>query len=120
MVNGWTSWRRFPLAGLNETIEAPIGPGVYEVRHMASGELMAFGHTGNLAQTLATIGPQPHRPLWRALFSRRNGKHPGDVEYRTCTTVNRREAKIVARQLRSRRAAYWRSRQTWTWAGWPA
>jgi|RhiMetdeSRZDD1v2_1073273.scaffolds.fasta_scaffold1845941_1 hypothetical protein len=120
MVNGWTSWKRFPLAGLNESIEAPIGPGVYEVRHMASGALMAFGHTGNLARKVATLGPQPRRPLWRALFIRRNATRPGEVEYRTCTTATRREAKIVAQQLLSRRDTYWRSRQTWTWAGWPA
>jgi hypothetical protein len=120
MVNGWTSWKRFPLAGLNELIEAPVGPGVYEVRHITSGELIAFGDTGNLARTLATLGPQLHRPLWRALFSRRNGTRPGDVDYRTCATATRREAKIVARQLLGRRDAYWRGRQTWTWAGWPA
>jgi hypothetical protein len=120
MINGWTGWKRFPLAGLSESIEAPIGPGVYEVRHMTSGALMAFGHTGNLARTLATIGPQPRRPVWRALFARRNGRRPGEVEYRTCATATRGEAKTVARHLLGRRDTYLRRRQTWTWAGWPA
>jgi len=120
MVSGWTAWKRFPMVGRGEPIEAPIGPGVYEVRRVSSGDLIAFGPTKNLAQTLATIGPQAHRPMWRALFARRASARPGDVEYRTCATASRAEAKIVAGRLLERRDAYWRRRHAWTWAGWPA
>jgi hypothetical protein len=120
MVSGWTTWKRFPLAGRGEPIEAPIGPGVYEVRRMSSGDLIAFGHAKNLAQTLATIGPQPHRSLWRALFTRRSTVRPGDIEYRTCATASAAEARMMAQRLLDRRDIYWRSRHAWTWAGWPA
>jgi hypothetical protein len=120
MVTGWTTWKRFPLIGRGEPIEAPIGPGVYEVRRISGGDLIAFGHTKNLAQTLATIGPQPRRSLWRALFTRRSSARPGDIEYRTCATASAAEARIVAERLLDRRDTYWRSRHAWTWAGWPA
>src|SRR5436189_6166965 len=38
MVNGWTTWKRFPLIERGEPIEAPIGHGVYEVRRISSGD----------------------------------------------------------------------------------
>ncbi len=36
-------------------LEAPIGPGVYEVRHTMTGALIAFGHAGNVANAIAEL-----------------------------------------------------------------
>ncbi len=33
MMQTWSGWKRFPDVKSGDHIEAPIGPGVYEVRH---------------------------------------------------------------------------------------
>ena len=55
MVQTWSSWKRFPDAQSGEHVEAPIGPGVYEVRHTMTGRVVAFGHAGNVANALADL-----------------------------------------------------------------
>ncbi|MFZ0104116.1 MAG: hypothetical protein WAL49_17700, partial [Pseudolabrys sp.] len=55
MVQTWSTWKRFPDAQSGEHVEAPIGPGVYEVRHTMTGRVVAFGHSGNVANALADL-----------------------------------------------------------------
>src|ERR1700690_141866 len=55
MMQTWSSWQRFPDVKSGDQIEAPIGPGVYEVRHTLTGRLMAFGHAGNVANGIAEL-----------------------------------------------------------------
>ena len=55
MVQTWSDWKRFPDAHSGEHVEAPIGPGVYEVRHTMTGRVVAFGHSGNVANSLADL-----------------------------------------------------------------
>ena len=33
MISTWSEWKRYPRAGRGENIEAPITPGIYEVRY---------------------------------------------------------------------------------------
>ncbi len=33
MIQGLSSWKRFPDVGTGGHLDAPVGPGVYEVRH---------------------------------------------------------------------------------------
>lgn len=110
MVSVWTTWKLFPLAAHGEHIQAPIGPGLYEVREVGSGELIAFGHTANVAQALAGLAPlTAAAPLWKralGLAPSRSGRR--DLEYRTCATRNRSEARLMAEQMLGRRQAYWR------------
>ena len=39
MISTWSEWKRYPRAGRGENIEAPISPGIYEVRYAGSGAL---------------------------------------------------------------------------------
>ena len=55
MVQTWSSWKRFPDVESGDNVEAPIGPGVYEVRHTLTGRLIAFGPAGNVAQALSEL-----------------------------------------------------------------
>jgi len=55
VVQTWSSWKRFPDAQFGGHVEAPIGPGVYEVRHTLTGRVMAFGHAGNVANAIADL-----------------------------------------------------------------
>ena len=43
MITTWSEWKRYPRAGRGENIEAPISPGIYEVRFSGTGGLHSFG-----------------------------------------------------------------------------
>jgi hypothetical protein len=104
MISYWTEWKRYPRASRGEHLEAPIGPGIYEVRHAASGALFSFGAVDNLAQALALLPVAPKSlTSW---FSRRESANPPDLEYRTCATSSKADAKIAAERMIGRRDTY--------------
>jgi len=111
MMQTWSNWRRFPDVKGGDQIEAPIGPGVYEVRHTLTGRLMAFGHAGNVANAISELklngGLGPFARLFRRppLMSR-----VADLEYRTCAAASRADAKTAAQRLLGLRQNAWRRR----------
>ncbi|HZL61242.1 MAG TPA: hypothetical protein VFC32_02970 [Pseudolabrys sp.] len=111
MMQTWSNWRRFPDVKGGDQIEAPIGPGVYEVRHTLTGRLMAFGHAGNVANAISelklNVGLSPFARLFRRppLVSR-----VADLEYRTCAAASRADAKTAAQRLLGLRQNAWRRR----------
>jgi hypothetical protein len=117
MVQTWSSWKRFPDAQIGDHVEAPIGPGVYEVRHTMTGRVIAFGHAGNVANAISDLkvngGISPLARLFgrQPLVSRVN-----DLEYRTCAATSRAEAKTTASRLLGLRQTAWRRRMDMGWA----
>ena len=109
MIGNWSGWKKFPNAERGEHVEAPIGPGIYEVRNMSTGDLMAFDVSGNVANALAALlRKSPSRP-WAKLFSANRDPWPDNHwEYRTCAASSMSEAKIMAQALLGRRQVYWR------------
>ena len=109
MIGNWSGWKKFPNAERGEHVEAPIGPGIYEVRNMSTGDLTAFDVSGNVANALAALlQKSPSRP-WAKLFSANRAPWPHiHWEYRTCAASSMSEAKIMAQALLGRRQVYWR------------
>jgi hypothetical protein len=101
MITTWSDWKRYPRAGRGENIEAPISPGIYEVRFAGTGALHSFGAVDNVAQALAllTVGP-------KSWFGRRDAAGTPDLEYRTCATSSRADARNAADRMIGRREAY--------------
>jgi hypothetical protein len=117
MVQTWSSWKRFPDAQIGDHIEAPIGPGVYEVRHSLTGRLIAFGHAGNVANTLSDLKLNNGVGKIARMF----GRQPlvsriADLEYRTCAAASHAEAKTAANRLMGLRQTAWRRRMDLGWA----
>ena len=88
MIKSWSSWKRFPNGASGESIEAPIGPGVYEVRRTDNGALVAFGHSANVANAISELKVENRRAGWVSLLKRRLGNVPevpptNNLEYRT-------------------------------------
>ena len=111
MMQAWGGWKRFPDVKGGDAIEAPAGPGVYEVRHTLSGRVMAFGHARNVANAISELslngGVSP--------FARFFGRQPlvsrvNDLEYRTCAAASRADAKTAAQRLMGLRQNAWRRR----------
>ena len=106
MVEVWSDWHYLPDACHRERLQAPTGPGLYEVREFDSGEVIAFDYAAHVAKTLANIALEdPTSILRRLTHPRRISPHHRDIEYRTLATATTTEAKIVASDFRDRRHA---------------
>ena len=112
MVHSWSSWKRFPDAESGEAVEAPIGPGVYEVRHSLTGRVIAFGPAGNVAQALSELKLDGGfgSSLVRLFRTQPLVSRAVDLEYRTFATTSRAEAKSAAHRLLGLRQTAWRRR----------
>ncbi len=117
MVQTWSGWKRFPDAQIGEHVEAPIGPGVYEVRHTDTGRLVAFGHTANVANAISDLKLNGGVSTFARLFGRAPlVSHVNDLEYRTCAAATRADAKTTASRLMGLRQIAWKRRMDSGWA----
>ena len=117
MMQTWSSWKRFPDVKGGDCIEAPAGPGVYEVRHTLTGRVMAFGHAGNVAKTIADLRFDGEVGSLARLFRRPPPvSRLSDLEYRTCAAASRADAKTAAQRLLGLRQNAWRRRLEQGWA----
>jgi len=103
MIPSWSDWKRYPRAGRG-AIEAPVGPGIYEIRNANDGSLFGFAATDNLAQALARVQIQPKR--LSGWFGRRTQAPMPELEYRVCATATRADAKICAAHMINRRETW--------------
>jgi hypothetical protein len=101
MISTWSEWKRYPRAGRGENLEAPISPGLYEVRFAATGALHSFDAVDNVAQALALLPA-----VSKSWFSRRAAAETPDLEYRTCATSSKADAKAAADRMIGRRETY--------------
>ena len=117
MVQTWSGWKRFPDVQAGGNVEAPIGPGVYEVRHTGTGRVVAFGHAGNVANAISELKFDGGVSTLARLF----GREPlvsrvNDLEYRTCAAASRADAKTTANRLQGLRQTAWKRRLDAGWA----
>lgn len=105
MISTWSEWKRFPHPQRGEQLEAPVGPGIFEVRRI-TGELFAFGATESVARSLANLSAGPTGIS--ALFSRRDRRPLPELEYRTSATRTLDEARGAASSMIGRRGSYMR------------
>jgi len=100
MISTWSEWKRYPRPGRGENIEAPITPGLFEVRVAATGALHSFEAVDNVAVALAQLAVSS-----KSWFGRRETSVP-DLEYRTCATSSKADAKAAAERMIGRRETY--------------
>jgi hypothetical protein len=98
----WTEWKSFPDAYHGEHIEAPIGPGVYEVCDASTRAPVAFGSAPNVARTLSDV--LMRRRTRSSLLPWRRPKQDRDtLEYRAWPTNSLADAKIAVSQILDQR-----------------
>ena len=116
MMQTWSGWKRFSDRR-GDAIEAPVGPGIYEVRHTMTGRVMAFGHSGDVAKTIAELAFDGDvNPLVRLFRRQPVLSRVSDLEYRTCAAASRADAKTAAQRLLGLRRNAWRRRMEVGWA----
>jgi len=118
MVQTWSGWKRFPDSQIGDHVEAPMGPGVYEVRHTLTGRVVAFGHAGNVANAISDLKLNGGVSPLARFFGRQPPLVPrvNDLEYRTCAAASRADAKTTASRLLGLRQTAWRRRMDGGWA----
>ena len=107
MSDRWTGWKSFPDDYHGEYIQAPMGPGLYEVCRSSTREQVAFGCTRNVAESLCGLLKPSGLRSW---FSLRRGKRydTGELEYRTWPTTSLADAKAAISLIRERHEAVMR------------
>jgi hypothetical protein len=101
MISTWSEWKRYPRPGRGDNLEAPITPGIYEVRVAGTGALHSFDAVDNLAVALAQLSTGT-----KSWFGRRDPEKMPDLEYRTCATSSKSAAKAAAERMIGRRETY--------------
>lgn len=106
MVTVWIGWKKFPDAQHGESLQAPIGPGIYEVRNAATGEAIAFDYSDRVGGALCELIPSHAASLLRRLLrGNRIAPRSHDLEYRTIAASTKEDARRIAAQWSDRRHA---------------
>jgi hypothetical protein len=106
----WTEWKPYPDAYHGEYIQAPIGPGLYEVCRAATREPVAFGYTKNVAEALCDV-LKPGKLQKRSFFRRSRKRYAsGEFEYRTWQTATLTDAKVAVEHILEQRETMVRKR----------
>lgn len=101
MISTWSEWKRYPRQTRGENLEAPISPGIYEVRFAGTGALHSFDAVDNVAQALSLLSVGS-----KSWFGRRDTTDTPELEYRTCATSTKADAKAAAERMIGRRETY--------------
>ena len=112
----WSAWKNFPDPHSGVAFDASAGCGVFEVRHIATGEQVAFAVSANIATSLENLVPAQSSGLLSIFTRRRISHRPIDLEYRFCATANIGEARSEADRLNGLRRAYLQRRKASGWA----
>jgi hypothetical protein len=107
MSDRWTGWKSFPDDFHGEYIQAPMGPGLYEVCRASTREQIAFGCTRSIAVSLLGLLKPTGLRKW---LSFRSGHRydTGELEYRTWPTASLSDAKAAITVIRDRHRAVMR------------
>jgi hypothetical protein len=92
-------WKSFPDNYHGEYIQAPMGPGLYEVCRTSNWEQIAFGCTRNVADSLGDVLKPRGLRKWLSFRGKRS-YDTGELEYRTWPTANLAEARATVEQWR--------------------
>ncbi len=90
-----------PVPGVAKTSRRRSTPGIYEVRYAGTGALHSFEAVDNVAQALAQLSVGS-----KSWFGRRDSAKLPDLEYRTCATSSKADAKAAAQRMIGRRETY--------------
>ena len=107
MADRWTPWKSFPDDYYGEYIQAPMGPGLYEVCRASTREPVAVGCTRNVADSRCDILKPRGLRKWLS-FRRTRSYETGELEYRTWPTSTLADARVAIGLIRERHGAVMR------------
>ena len=102
-MNNWKDWKPMPYPENCRRIEAPLGPGVYQIRNKTTKQLIQFGIGIECQKRMRSLFPAPFGTGKRNNADKRTYilQNWKDIEYRTLETSTREEAKIIEDNLKA-------------------
>ena len=106
MARNWSEWRLFPDPRQHGILEAPIGPGCYELR--IGTQKLLYGEGNNVAARMSSLLPAGLGSGNRKNKAKQNDvfSNLGKVEYRTLACDTKKEAKAEEMKLRASKHDY--------------
>jgi hypothetical protein len=97
----WTEWLPFPSPENIRNIVAPNGPGVYELKNIATGEYVLVGISVGVRRRMKSLMPAPYGVGRRNNHNKRDYVFDNykDIVYRTIATADRLGAEDIERSL---------------------
>lgn len=101
----WSKWKKMPSPVNCRNIEAPVGPGVYQINNVETGELVLFGISVTCRKRMKSLFPHPFGTGKRNNLDKRKYIliNWESLEYRTLPTNTRKEAKLIEDSLKKQR-----------------
>jgi len=97
----WTAWTSFPTPGKIRKIEAPKGPGVYELKNIINNKYVLVGISVGVQKRMKSLMPPPHGVGTRNNMMKREYvlENHKDIVYRTISTTDRLKAENIEKSL---------------------
>jgi hypothetical protein len=101
----WSNWSQMPSPETCRRINAPTGPGVYQIRHISTKDKVLFGIGIECQKRMKSLFPKPY-----GVGTRNNGmkrdyilENWKDLEYHTLKRDTREKAKQIEDIIKSKR-----------------
>ena len=101
MISTWSEWKRYPRAGRGENIEAPITPAFMKSALPAPARCTRSARSTMSPRRWRCCRSAPNHGSGAA-----NRRKLPDLEYRTCATSSKADAKAAAERMIGRRETY--------------
>jgi predicted GIY-YIG superfamily endonuclease len=88
----WSDWKQFPDPRMGHYLNAPFGPGVYELQNRRTGDFILIGQSKNVAWRMTSLLPSQKKEYVR--------DHLQDIVYRTIPCGTKEEALRQENRLR--------------------
>jgi len=100
-MGDWSEWRPFPDPRQGGYLVAPLGPGLYELRRIASKKLVLLGCGGCCAFRMSSLLPAPIGAGTRNNAKKRSYvlEYLADIEYRTMPCDTSDDARRCEREF---------------------
>lgn len=105
MTPKWTTWNPICSPDQCRQIEGPEGPGVYQLRNKKTKQLVLFGIGNECRRRMKSLFPAPYGTGKRNNSDKRDYglKYWRQIEYRTCATTTRADAKQIEDSIKALR-----------------
>ena len=101
----WSNWSQMPSPETCRRINAPTGPGVYQIRHISTKNKVLFGIGIKCQKRMKSLFPMPYGVGTRNNEMKRDYifENWEDLEYHTLERDTREEAKLIEDIIKSKR-----------------
>jgi len=98
----WSEWDAFPDPRKGESITAPFGYGLYQLKNVSTGEFILFGVSNNCAWRMTSLLPAPYGRGTRNNAAKREYllENITSITYRTVSFLSKEEMIFAEQEIK--------------------